>query len=130
MKKFKYVLFLSVCLFIATNIKANAIGSSLKLNDFNSRYQLQSAENILQVLWQVVQMLILEKLADDCILEDIQKDSDFFNDLGMDSLSFAELITTCEEVFDISIPSETWPSIRTAGDLYMTIYIKIKIIFY
>ena len=128
MKKFKYVLFLAVCLFIATNIKANAIGSTLKLNDFSSRYQLQSAENILGVLWQLVQMLIIDILDAGCILEDIQKDSDFVNDLGMNSLSFAELIMTCERVFDISIPSETWPSIRTAGDLYMTIYIKIKFV--
>ena len=76
---------------------------------------MQSSENILGVLWQLVQMLIIEAIDNNCILEDIQKDSDFVNDMGMDSLSFVELIMTCESIFDIVISVETCLKLELPG---------------
>jgi len=47
-------------------------------------------------------------------------DASFINDLGFDSLEFAELILTAEHIFDTSIPFENG-NIHTINDLVDTI---------
>lgn len=47
----------------------------------------------------------------------LSEDSDLMNELGLSSLQVMELIEQIEDRFDISIPLNTLPDIRTAGDL-------------
>ncbi len=45
------------------------------------------------------------------------EDSDLVNELGLSSLQVMELIEQVEDRFDVSIPLNALPEIRTAGDL-------------
>ncbi|MEG1581662.1 MAG: acyl carrier protein [Clostridia bacterium] len=47
-------------------------------------------------------------------------------DLGADSLDLVEILMSLEEEFNISIPDEAIPSIKTVGDLVTYINKNIK----
>lgn len=47
----------------------------------------------------------------------VTKDTNLTTDLGADSLDLVEILMSLEEEFDISIPDEAIPEIRTIGDL-------------
>lgn len=61
-----------------------------------------------------VKKIIVDKLGVD--ESEVQKESNFTNDLGADSLDTVELIMEFEKVFDISIPDEDAENITTVGD--------------
>ena len=46
----------------------------------------------------------------------INRDSNFVNDLGADSLDTVELVMELEEEFDISIPDDAAEKIQTVGE--------------
>ena len=47
----------------------------------------------------------------------VTADLDLINDLGLDSLKVMEILETLEDTFDISIPINILPEIRTVDDL-------------
>ncbi len=47
---------------------------------------------------------------------DLREDTDLVADLGLDSLKVVELLVTVEDSFDISIPLNILPQVRTIGD--------------
>lgn len=47
----------------------------------------------------------------------LTEDSEIVADLGLDSVQVMELLLEAEERFDISIPLNILPSVRTVGDL-------------
>ncbi len=61
-----------------------------------------------------VKKIIVDKLGVD--ESEVQKEANFTNDLGADSLDTVELIMEFEKVFDISIPDEDAENITTVGD--------------
>lgn len=48
--------------------------------------------------------------------DDVQLDKSFVDDLGVDSLSMVEIITACEDQFDVEIPDEDSKNLKTVGD--------------
>jgi acyl carrier protein len=48
---------------------------------------------------------------------EFNEDSDLVNELGLSSLQVMELIEQIEDRFEISVPLNILPDIRTAGDL-------------
>jgi acyl carrier protein len=61
-----------------------------------------------------VKSIIIDKLGVD--EEEVQREANFTNDLGADSLDTVELIMEFEKEFDISIPDEDAEDIATVGD--------------
>lgn len=49
--------------------------------------------------------------------EDITLESNFRDDLGVDSLDLFELVMSLEEEYDIEIPAEDLASLKTVGDV-------------
>jgi acyl carrier protein len=47
---------------------------------------------------------------------DLKEETDFAADLGLDSLKVMELLVTVEDSFDISIPLNILPHVRTIKD--------------
>lgn len=47
----------------------------------------------------------------------LSADLDLVNDLGLDSIKVMEILETLEDSFDISIPINILPSVRTVKDL-------------
>ena len=60
-----------------------------------------------------------ELIADnmDVEISDIQPESNFIEDFGIDSLEMIELIVELEKEFDIMITNEEMADIKTYGDL-------------
>jgi acyl carrier protein len=61
-----------------------------------------------------VKSIIVDKLGVD--ESEVQREANFTNDLGADSLDTVELIMEFEKDFDISIPDEDAENIATVGD--------------
>jgi acyl carrier protein len=61
-----------------------------------------------------VKSIIIDKLGVD--EDEVQREANFTNDLGADSLDTVELIMEFEKEFDISIPDEDAEDIATVGD--------------
>ncbi|WP_167957529.1 acyl carrier protein [Anaerosporobacter faecicola] len=58
-------------------------------------------------------------------VEELKDETSFIDDLGADSLDLFELAMAMEEKFDIEIPSEDLPQIKTVGDAAK--YIEAKL---
>ena len=52
---------------------------------------------------------------------EVTEELDLVNDLGLDSLKVMEILEDLEDNFDISIPINILPGIRTVGDLVVEI---------
>ena len=48
--------------------------------------------------------------------QSLSKDTELLSDLGLDSMKVMQLLLDTEERFDISIPLNIIPNVRTAGD--------------
>lgn len=55
----------------------------------------------------------------------VTADTDISQDLNLDSVAVLDLLMELEEKFDVSIPLNLVPEIRTVGDLAATIH-KLK----
>ena len=53
---------------------------------------------------------------------EINAELDLINDLGLDSLKVMEILEELEDTFDISIPINILPGIRTVNDLVTEIH--------
>ena len=51
----------------------------------------------------------------------VTEDLDLINDLGLDSIKVMEILETLEDGFDISIPINILPGVRTVKDLAVEI---------
>lgn len=50
-------------------------------------------------------------------VEKIERSADIMEDLGADSLDIVEILMIVEEQFNISVPEEEFPRLRTVGAL-------------
>ena len=55
----------------------------------------------------------------------VTMESDFVNDLGADSIDLVEIYMDLEDEFEMSIPDQELPNIKTVGDLVKFIETKI-----
>jgi acyl carrier protein len=62
-----------------------------------------------------VKAILAEQL--DYAVEDIRDSSDVMGDLGADSLDIVDVVMAIEEEFDIQVPDEDVPSLKTVGDI-------------
>ena len=58
--------------------------------------------------------------------EKVTLEADFVNDLGADSIDLVEIYMDLEDEFNMSIPDQDLPNIKTVGDLVNFIDSKIK----
>ncbi len=62
-----------------------------------------------------IRMIIKDKLGvDDSVIRD---EATFYDDLGVDSLDFCEVIVDIEKAFDITIPDEICTKLKTVSAL-------------
>jgi acyl carrier protein len=66
-------------------------------------------ENILQTLNQLLQPFVPQG-------QEISEDTDLVADLGLDSLKVMKILESVEDHFDISIPLNVLPDVRTVKD--------------
>ena len=71
-------------------------------------------ENILQALSQILKPLVPQD-------QDIDEDTDLVADLGLDSLKVMKIVESVEDSFDISIPLNVLPEVRTVKDFVLKI---------
>lgn len=70
---------------------------------------MQTYEDILGQLYDVLKPFVPEG-------RDVREETDLVNDLELDSMKVMELVVALEDNFDISIPLNILPQIRTAKD--------------
>ncbi|EQB89829.1 acyl carrier protein [Clostridium punense] len=58
-------------------------------------------------------------------VEEVNLESTFTDDLGVDSLEIFEIVMSLEEEFEIEIPNEDIENIKTIGDIVN--YVKSKV---
>ena len=71
-------------------------------------------ENILQALNQILKPFVPQD-------QDIDEDTDLVADLGLDSLKVMKIVESVEDSFDISIPLNVLPDVRTVKDFVLKI---------
>lgn len=75
---------------------------------------MQVDANILQTVCDLLKPLVDES-------HQISVETDMVADLGLDSLKVMKLVETVEDRFDISVPLNVLPEVRTVGDFVMQI---------
>jgi acyl carrier protein len=75
---------------------------------------MQMDEKILQTVREILRPLVAED-------QEINAETDIVADLGLDSLKVMKLVETVEDRFDISVPLNVLPEVRTVGDFVMQI---------
>ena len=71
-------------------------------------------ENILQALNETLKPLVPQG-------QEINEDTDLVADLGLDSLKVMKIIESVEDRYDISIPLNVLPEVRTVKDFALQI---------
>ena len=71
-------------------------------------------ENILHALNQILKPFVPQD-------QDIDEDTDLVADLGLDSLKVMKIVESVEDSFDISIPLNVLPEVRTVKDFVLKI---------
>ena len=72
-------------------------------------------EDILQQVLDILKPIVPKKVPE------VTAELDLVNDLGLDSLKVMEILENLEDTFDISIPINILPGIRTVEDLVVEI---------
>jgi len=73
---------------------------------------------------ETITRILEEKLA---INEaDIKDDARFYDDLGVDSLDFVEMIVDVEKTFNINIPDDEYERLRTVASLVAYVTKKVS----
>ena len=70
---------------------------------------MKGYDNILQELNQILKPFVPHN-------QDIDENTDLIADLGLDSLKVMKILESVEERFDISIPLNILPDVRTVKD--------------
>ena len=76
---------------------------------------MPTTEEVLQQILDIIKSMVPEDGPP------ISADLDLVNDLGLDSIKVMEVMETLEDSFDISIPINILPGIRTVKDLAVEI---------
>jgi len=71
-------------------------------------------ENILQALKEILQSFVPQG-------QTVDEDTDLVADLGLDSLKVMKILESIEDRFDISIPLNVLPDVRTVKDFVLQI---------
>lgn len=53
----------------------------------------------------------------ECLTDDITLDSEWYADLGIDSLDLVEIVIKVEQTFSIELPEERLEQVKTVGQL-------------
>ena len=77
---------------------------------------MQEYQNILQSLSE-----ILKPFIPPCY--DVSEETDLVSDLGLDSLKVMKILESVEDQFDVSIPLNVLPEVRTVKDFALQIEI-------
>jgi len=72
-------------------------------------------EDILQQVLDILKPIVPKNVPE------VTAELDLVNDLGLDSLKVMEILENLEDTFDISIPINILPEIRTVEDLVVEI---------
>ena len=72
-------------------------------------------EDILQQVLDILKPIVPKNVPE------VTAELDLVNDLGLDSLKVMEILENLEDTFDISVPINILPGIRTVGDLVVEI---------
>ena len=75
---------------------------------------MQVNENVLQPIYQILQPFVPKGQA-------IKPETDLVAELGLDSLKVMKILEDVEDRFDISIPLNILPDVRTVEDLVLQI---------
>jgi len=75
-------------------------------------------ENILQALKEILQSFVPQG-------QTVDEDTDLVADLGLDSLKVMKILESIEDRFDISVPLNVLPDVRTVRDFALQIQ-KLK----
>ena len=75
---------------------------------------MQEYHNILQSLTDILKPFIPQE-------HDISEDTDLIADLGLDSLKVMKILESVEDRFDVSIPLNVLPDVRTVKDFALQI---------
>ncbi len=75
---------------------------------------MQEYQNILQSLTDILKPFIPQG-------HDISEDTDLVADLGLDSLKVMKILESVEDRFDVSIPLNVLPDVRTIKDFALQI---------
>ena len=70
---------------------------------------MQDYQSILKKIYELLDPLVEEGIS-------IQEETDFVSDLGFDSLKVMKLVEQVEDHYDISIPLNILPDVRTIKD--------------
>jgi len=73
---------------------------------------MQDYQNILKKIYELIDPLVEEGIG-------IQEETDFVIDLGFDSLKVMKLVEQVEDHYDISIPLNILPDVRTIKDFVL-----------
>ena len=76
---------------------------------------MPTKEEVLQQILDIIKPMVPEDGPE------VSADLDLVNDLGLDSIKVMEVMETLEDSFDISIPINILPGIRTVKDLAVEI---------
>jgi acyl carrier protein len=76
---------------------------------------MPTTEEVLQQILDIIKPMVPEDGPE------VSADLDLVNDLGLDSIKVMEVMETLEDSFDISIPINILPGIRTVKDLAVEI---------
>ncbi len=76
---------------------------------------MPTTEEVLQQILDIIKSMVPEDGPP------VSADLDLVNDLGLDSIKVMEVMETLEDSFDISIPINILPGIRTVKDLAVEI---------
>ena len=75
---------------------------------------MQPNEKIIKEVIEILRPLVPEG-------QQINAETDLVADLGLDSLKVMKLLETVEDSFDISVPLNILPEVRTVGDFVLQI---------
>ena len=75
---------------------------------------MQTYESILQKVCEILRPLVPEG-------QKINAETDLVADLGLDSLKVMKLVETVEDSFDISVPLNILPEVRTVEDFVLQV---------
>ena len=75
---------------------------------------MQPNEKIIKEVIEILRPLVPEG-------QQVNAETDLVADLGLDSLKVMKLLETVEDSFDISVPLNILPEVRTVGDFVLQI---------
>ena len=75
---------------------------------------MQPNEKIIKEVIEILRPLVPEG-------QQVNAETDLVADLGLDSLKVMKLVETVEDSFDISVPLNILPEVRTVGDFVLQI---------